>query len=66
MITVQFVSATVHVHVWLHGKISIFKINKNQIRSTLITPCQPQPLSFRACLHGGGGPQVGEVTCFGG
>ena len=20
----------------------------------------------RACLHGGGGPQVGEVTCFGG
>ena len=22
--------------------------------------------SFRACLHGGGGPQVGEVTCLGG
>ena len=21
---------------------------------------------FRACLHGGGGPQVGEVTCLGG
>ena len=20
----------------------------------------------RACLHGGGGPQVGEVTCFNG
>ena len=60
------VYTTVHVHVWLHGKISIFKINKNQIRSTLVTPCQPQPLSFRACLHGGGGPQVGEVTCFGG
>ena len=27
------------------------------------------PLSFsflRDCLHGGGGPQVGEVTCYGG
>ena len=22
--------------------------------------------AFRACLHGGGGPQVGEVTRFGG
>ena len=22
-----------------------------------------QMLSFKACLHGGGGPQVGEVTC---
>ena len=22
-------------------------------------------VSFRACLHGGGGPQVGEVTCGG-
>ena len=22
--------------------------------------------TFRACLHGGGGPQVGEVTRFGG
>ena len=21
---------------------------------------------LRACLHGGGGPQVGEVTCLGG
>ena len=66
MITVKFVSTTEHVHVWLHGKSSIFKINKNWIRSTLVTPCQQQPLSFRACLYGGGGPQVGEVTCFGG
>ena len=57
---------TVHVHVWLHGKISIFKINKNWIRLTIITPCQQQPLSFRASSHGGGGPQIGEVTCFGG
>ena len=23
-------------------------------------------LLFRACLHGGGGPQVGDVTCLGG
>ena len=23
-------------------------------------------VEFRACLHGGGGPQVGEVTCLGG
>ena len=22
--------------------------------------------AFRACLHGGGGPQVGYVTCLGG
>ena len=22
--------------------------------------------TFRACLHGGGGPRVGEVTCLGG
>jgi len=22
--------------------------------------------ALRACLHGGGGPQVGEVTCLGG
>ena len=22
--------------------------------------------TLTACLHGGGGPQVGEVTCFGG
>ena len=22
--------------------------------------------TLRACLHGGGGPQVGEVTCLGG
>ena len=31
---------------------------------------RPEPetnkLKLRACLHGGGGPQVGEVTCFGG
>ena len=66
MITVEFVSTTVHVHVYLHGKISIFKINKNWIRSTLVTPCQQQPLSFRTCLHGGKGPQVGEGTCFAG
>ena len=66
MITVKFVSTTVHVHVYLRGKISIFKINKNWIRSTLVTSCQQQPLSFRARLHGGGGLQVGEVTCFGG
>ena len=25
----------------------------------------PRP-TFRACLHGGGGPQVGEVTRLGG
>ena len=25
-----------------------------------------QDLLFRACLHGGGGPQVGEVTRLGG
>ena len=24
---------------------------------------RPEALCFRACLHGGGGPQVGEVTC---
>ena len=29
--------------------------------SCLMTP--PQHLTLRACLHGGGGPQVGEVTC---
>ena len=47
MITVQlFVSTTVHVHAWLHGKISVFKINKNRIRSNLVTPWQQQPLSF--------------------
>ena len=32
-------------------------------------PPPPPPAAFdnlRACLHGGGGPQVGEVTRFGG
>ena len=24
-----------------------------------------RPWHFRACLHGGGGPQIGEVTCGG-
>ena len=31
-----------------------------QITSAAVT------LLLRACLHGGGGPQVGEVTCLGG
>ena len=26
----------------------------------------PGICSFKACLHGGGGPQEGEVTCLGG
>ena len=30
---------------------------------TLVNACKTQVL--RACLHGGGGPQVGEVTCAG-
>ena len=38
------------------------------------TPSVPDPIScvcagssyLRACLHGGGGPQVGDVTCLGG
>ena len=28
-------------------------------------PCS-RPSYLRACLHGGGGPQVGDVTCLGG
>ena len=28
--------------------------------------CNFQQKKLRACLHGGGGPQVGEVTRFGG
>jgi len=30
------------------------------------TPWNFSPSRLRACLHGGGGPQVGEVTRFGG
>ena len=26
---------------------------------------RPSSLTVRACLHGGGGPQIGEVTCGG-
>ena len=36
----------------------------------LVAMCHPgppnRPIRLRACLHGGGGPQVGEVTRLGG
>ena len=35
---------------------------ENQLRNQLAILYS---VSFRACLHGGGGPQVGEVTCGG-
>ena len=40
---------------WSLGKQQILTVN-----------CFPRDQSLRACLHGGGGPQVGEVTCLGG
>ena len=41
-------------------KIAALRTNTNQIINVATTVC------FRACLHGGGGPQVGEVTRLGG
>ena len=32
----------------------------------VFTSCQDSWTHFRACLHGGGGPQVSEVTRLGG
>ena len=34
--------------------------------SCVLTDVQGDSWPLRACLHGGGGPQVGEVTCLGG
>ena len=31
-----------------------------------LTECSYALYPLRDCLHGGGGPQVGEVTCLGG
>ena len=33
---------------------------------SLTLPISHMPHNIRACLYGGGGPQVGEVTRFGG
>ena len=32
-------------------------------KSIIAKPARLYSVSFSACLHGGGGPQVGEVTC---
>ena len=34
--------------------------------TSFVTYCSVPPKRIRACLHGAGGPQVGEVTRFGG
>ena len=34
--------------------------------SSIFIHWNPDFCAFRACLHGGGGPQVGEVTRLGG
>ena len=34
--------------------------------SYVLTDVQGDSWPLRACLHGGGGPQVGEITCLGG
>ena len=46
----------------------INKLNRINTSSALFIMLFIQELkpSLRACLHGGGGPQVGEVTGFGG
>ena len=37
------------------------------MRISIVLNCKQNSrlLSLRACLHGGGGPQIGDVTCIG-
>ena len=46
---------------------SVEELNNIQLMSvSLFRLVKQGRYNLRACLHGGGGTQVGEVTCFGG
>ena len=45
--------------VWGRGTICQQKVKERDTFSV------KNAIQFRACLHGGGGPQIGEVTCSG-
>ena len=49
--------------IWFMNKIYLFFILVCCVQSHLLPFSGPV---YRACLHGGGGPQVGEVTRLGG
>ena len=47
--------------------VTIVFLNKQTNKKQIGIPLNPgTSFLFRACLHGGGGPQVGEVTRLGG
>ena len=51
----------------LHVKrVLVGKANQKELRQNLLGAGERQSSEpVRACLHGGGGPQIGEVTCGG-
>ena len=42
------------------------RIQKKKFRCSVLRELSQLRPSLRACLHGGGGPQVGEITRLGG
>ena len=50
----------------LTGRMSCFPFFFNVLQPRVLGAWQSTYLILRACLHGGVGPQVGEITCLGG